>query len=313
MKKKRIAWFANNTEDSLSYYTSVQLIPLLENEFEIDWIFENKKVDAADLYFYQVENIDENNFIKEHAKDTPGLILYHHLFDPRKNPYFDTELAKAAQQTLFTQERNAEEFKRVSGLNTKTSYIPYPVSFKENKKSIDAQVKKICFCGGPEHEWRAEKVLQALKELTGQVVFYWLVDKSQKKAAQKIISNFPSLEIRLLSNKSPKTWKNLLADADLAIHTLYSAFHDYGAYLPISFAEAVPCIVSNFGAAQYLPDHICYKVAAGASETLEIKNAIDRHFCDSKQLVSKLAFEYAIETHEAKNIAGELSCVLKRN
>lgn len=310
-EEKRIAWFANNREDSLSCYTSVQLIPLLENEFEIDWVFENRKVDDADLYFYQIENIHENEFIREHALENPGVILYHHLFDPCKDPYFDAELAKAARQALFTQERNAEEFKRISELNTKTSYLPYPVSFKENKKSASSQIKKICFCGGPEHEWRAEKVLQALKELEDKFVFYWLVGKSQKKAAEKIIENFKSLDLRLLSNKSPKTWKNLLTDADLAIHTLYSAFHDHGAYLPISFSEAVPCIVSNFGAAEYLPDQVCYKVSAGVDEIKEIKSAIDQ--CLSKQDNSKAAitYQHAMDIHDAKNVASELSCAFQ--
>lgn len=300
-KVKKVAWYSTNAEGSSSFYLSTRLLPHLN--LDTEWVFNEEVEVDADISIYQIENLKSAEFVKEKAKKNPGIIIYHDYLDPSSDPLFDIELANSATHAIFTQERSADEFRRLTNNSIKISYLPYPVQIVDKQQVIK---KKIAFTGGPENEWRSVKLLDALLELDEKISLIWLIDKSEIKAVKKMIEDYSSLDIRLLTNKSVTAWENLVQDCEVAVHTLYSAILDHGPYLPISLASSAKVILTNFGAAEFVPDQVCHKISAGANEVDEILGAIK-----SWESKSDVAREWISENHDPRFVAAELRRVLQ--
>lgn len=251
-KRLRIAWFSVlNTErssagESLSAYFTDCVLPFLQERFEIEVFhnsFEKYKglptfhyLQAAprhaaypyDIFFYQVEDKKENDFIRTHLGLIPGVVLFHDFVlstdgpEPILNSPWQATLKKfqnldltwtdrGAQflkegqiafreagytlVPLFSNSANCEQYKslirqRLAGDETPSpAYIPIPVTdFKESLSSMNTL--QIAYCGTPFIKHRAHKLFPAIAKLDKPKKLHWLIAEDEVKRAEDLLNEF---------------------------------------------------------------------------------------------------------------------------
>jgi len=223
---------------------------------------------------------------------------------------------------VFSSERDHAEYKRLIELRLtgfkqpRSFFLPYPVAAKLSELSQTRRPRQkaweIIYCGTPRIEHRAHKLLPALKELGSKVKLTWLLgDETEKQAAGELLNEFELKECNLLSGRSPQSWAGLLTKADIALHPLFSAYGQPGPYLAMSLMAGLPCIVSRFGATDYLPEELVFKITPGEGEVMEIKSALTAIIEDVVHFCPQAVSAYAYERHEAKKTAGELAWIFE--
>ncbi|NLF26160.1 MAG: glycosyltransferase family 4 protein [Deltaproteobacteria bacterium] len=200
--------------------------------------------------------------------------------------------------------------------DTPSFYLPFPVQFFGGTAANRNGVGRIIFCGSTGLEGRAHKVLEALAGFGTGVKLYWLLDAEERGRAEALVRECEASQVEILEGRTPKRWQSLAAHADLAIHSHFSVFGGLGPYLEISLANGVPCVVTDrvtdFAAADYLPEHLVMRVSPGRSEALELKAllraALSQEICIDREQIRS----FALETFDHRVVALELGQVFER-
>ena len=76
-----------------------------------------------------------------------------------------------------------------------------------------------------------------------------------------MIADF-SLEnrVELVIGRTPANWQQILAQAEIAIHLMFSVFEQPCPYLPLSMAAGKIVIVSDYAYSEVLPDGAVFKI-----------------------------------------------------
>ncbi|MCO6431640.1 MAG: hypothetical protein J5J00_12325 [Deltaproteobacteria bacterium] len=237
----------------------------------------------------------------------------------REGPYAVREAAFSAI-SLFSNERNLDEWKRSrpKGIADRylhnlpgSFYLPYPVDSQLAQRERPGRgIKTVIYCGTPRIEHRAHKVLQAIGQVPN-LNFVWLIDRLERERAEAMLGEFSVNRFELVEGRSPIRWGQLLEGADATIHTLFSVYGQCAPYLPMSLMAGIPALVTNFGACEYLPDNIVFKIRPGETEACEIKEVLTALASGAAYFDSELQRSYAIETHERAQVADELAQILE--
>lgn len=306
--------------------------------------FERDRSQPYDILFYQVDDSIYTRFLRVHMGQMPGMVWFHDIVFttfgpepilnspwqaavsgfhskqpewpergeeiPQVGPYGFRESAYAAQ-CLFSNPTGLAEFRR----NVKTSLtqqlvpapacLPMPVDPRLEKTSAGF-TGTIAFAGPPRIEQRIHKILEALRGLEGDYKFIWLLDSTEKAAAEELLREFGISQATLIIGRSPKRWAEIAAGADIAVHTLFSVYGQPDPYLAQSLVLGLPCIVSRFGATEYLPDALVFKVQAGNTEATEMQYILRAIFSARGFDRAQRVREFALQRHSRNRIAEEL-------
>jgi glycosyltransferase involved in cell wall biosynthesis len=231
------------------------------------------------------------------------------------SPFMQRETALAAVP-VFSAERNHAEFKRLAprgiGADARSSYyLPLPVESRDAKIASPRAIPIIIYSGSPRIECRGHKVFQALQKLSRPYTLRWMIEENERSAALELLKEFAIENFELLPGRSPQAWYALAADADIALHPLFSAYGQPGPYLQISLMHELPCITTNFGAAEYLPESVVYKIQPGEHEAHETALALEEIL--TRKLRMPIGREFVIENCASKLVADELLHIFARS
>lgn len=381
LKPLKIAWFSrfntdkNPKSNSTSAYFSDVLIPILQNEFEIDLYgkeegrlndqrirhflsaIRHHSESPYDLFFYQLEDTSEANFIRMHLGAFPGVTLFHdvlfksegpppltfgvwpellHAFNhglckvdiekygqPDRGPVAYRELS-LSPFSLFSSSRLCGEARRLvpeslgripSTLGENKLYLPTPVHISKESSRVTRldSTFRIGFAGSPGFENRAIKVLEAMREVPGELI--WLLKQSEIPRAKELATDAGITRVTFLEGESPDSWSRIIPTLDVGIHTFFSVYGTPGPYLPITLSAGVPAIVTDFGEGELLPDEVALKIEPGHSEVLSLREnliTLSKLSEENRKVIGSAAREYAIENYSAPIVARELCHVLNR-
>lgn len=345
----RLAWISTlNSPCSASSYCSSQLLPFLHSRFDIDlftpaeeagpgrfdWreLWPRHKTRRYDLFFYQLEEHARLSFVPQLLHYLPGAVLFHDvLFRDRAfgdgflhtqsehgaEEHFAADAAAASLLSFFSCERDLNEWKK---RNTQAGraffYLPYPVH--EQMFSASARPPSgglsLLYHGSPNIEDRAQHLLPALARLESAYRLSWMLAEDELPRAKELCRLF-SIDPARIEWRCPRSWdiwRELLGSGDLACHLYCSAFGDPGPGLPMSMAAGLPCLVNDFGSAQWLPDKTVRKIPGGVEETEAIVRALqDAAAKREEDPYVKAARAYAMEMHDRQSIAAQLSRTLE--
>ncbi len=311
--------------------------------------FERHREKPYDIFFYQVEDGQVSHFTRFHLGLVPGIVLFHDLFvtdsgavplyvspweetvkkfhDPLRSwPTRDQKFEHRAPILyrecglsgipIFSNERAHSEYKRnitekLGDASQASYYLPYPACRGESLSQRSSEVFTLALCGSPRIEHRAHKVLNALSKLSAPFTLLWLIGNDEASQAEALLKEFCITSCELITGRSPEKWSSVVARADCALHPLFSAFGQPGPYLATSLTAGVPSLVTNFGAAEYLPDSVVFKIQPGENESFEILSVIEKLSKSRPRL--KLAAEFAQEHFNPTIVAHELSLIFERS
>lgn len=308
--------------------------------------FENDKAQPYDIIFYNLEDAKWCNFVRSHLGLIPGITYFHDFIlsnygpEPLLNSPYDQVINKFFERSIewpirdvkhlrkgphayrevawspvkiFATEQMHCDYKNVfndraldQAINKfKTFYLPYPVLERESS-TLKHVIKKIGFCGSPRIECRSHKLLGSLKDLSHDYELIWLIESSERGEIDLLLSEFDIRKVTLVEGRSPHMWSELLSEIDIAIHTFFSVYGHPFPYLSISMKAGVPCIVSNFGSAEYLPSNLVFKIQPGESEAYQIHQVLDKLFCKELTYDPSRVVEYARESYLLESVVSDL-------
>lgn len=234
-----------------------------------------------------------------------------------------------ATLALFSSRRNLYEYQqRVSDKLSKLTpiFLPYATYLDDCRKSrsvssIDQDLLKLGFLGGPDLEYRAYVLLSAISAAQAltqtKIELVWLLERDEMPRAEALAREFNLNNIRFEIGRSLKRWNELLSEIDLAFHLLFSAYGDPKHYLAQSLSAGVASVVTDFSEAEYLSADVVLKVSAGLNESAELQAIINRATTlkGRKELLDlqKRSKQYARELYDPNLVAKELSWMLKSN
>jgi glycosyltransferase involved in cell wall biosynthesis len=306
--------------------------------------FERDRRQPYDILFYQVDDSIYTRFLRVHMGQMPGMVWFHDIvfttfgpepilnspwqaavsgFEskqpqwpergeeiPQVGPFGFRESAYAAQ-CLFSNPTGLAEFRRNVKLSLTQQLAPAPACLPMPvdpglEKTSAAFSGTIAFAGSPRIEQRIHKIFESLRGLKGDYKFVWLLDANESAAAEELLREFEISQVTLLFGRSPKRWAEVAASADIAVHTLFSVYGQPDPYLAQSLVLGLPCIVSRFGATEYLPDALVFKVQAGDTEATEMRHILQALFNARTFDRSERVREFALQRHSRNRIAEEL-------
>lgn len=237
------------------------------------------------------------------------------------SPYALREGAFAAVP-LFSTERNVGEWRRTKqswiGDKHKRSnlpdalYLPLPVNMQRWTAESTKREKFTVACASPPWmEFRAHKILEAISGFGKTIDFLWLVNPEEKIPAQELLEEFGITTATLVEGRSANNWGSLVASADLAIHTLFSVYGQPGPYLQISLASGIPAVVTNFGASEYLPESVVFKIEPGDTESAQLKELIGKFIVGELQVEPSRLRNFVHEMHDSGSVALELASIFR--
>ena len=268
-----------------------------------------------DIFFYQVEDRISSNFIRQYSGVVPGIVWFHDFLfthhgpepvlnspweevigkyndDARPWPARGTEFDERGPigvregglsfGTLFSSEIGHSEFRRnveqqLGGKDVRRSaYLPLPAATTAGVRDDFSSFERICFCGSPRIEHRAHKFFQALSELDNFFQLTWLIEESERSAAEELLREFSLVNATLVSGRCPRKWAELVTDNDIAVHSLFSVYGQLGPYLATSLSAGLPCFVTDFASAEFLPDSLLFKIRPGNTEVTEFASVLRR-------------------------------------
>lgn len=313
-------------------------------------LIEMHQAKPFDVVFYQVENRALANFVRAAIGILPGVTLFHDFLlsvdgpapycsspwadtiakvrgtlatwqkrqndDTRRGPQAFRE-AGYSPVCIFSDERSkAEYLGNISSAATEEGtasrkhsyYLPYPVT----PFSLDeGGSQEIVYCGTPNIEHRAHKMLQAIAGMPN-VSLNWLIEERERPQADELLREFDAKNVTLVSGRSPEKWRQMVASARLALHPVFSAFGNGDAYLPISLMAGAPVIAIRYGAIDCLPDEVVCKIDAGYSEISAYKKAISALLALPRDEAGAAGRHFAEEFHNADLVASELAGIFMR-
>ncbi|MCB0322652.1 MAG: hypothetical protein KDD69_03730 [Bdellovibrionales bacterium] len=333
----RVAWIASAVEGTKSTYCSEVLLPLLEQHFEIlryvpsgegsvpyarplDALSADARGHCFDRALLQVEDGVAAEPLLECLSRLPGGVVWIHdtLFSSRavrgEDP-FPGELRCQARALLFSCERNLAEYRRrVPSDGTRTAVLPYPVVMPP--PSLQATLPPLlCFCGEPIVESQIHVALEALSGVRLPYRLKWLIDPSERFAAEALLQEFNTPACQLLECRSPEAWQAVVSEGGLALHLRVSAYGDPGPYLPISLGAGATVVVSDYSSTAAIPDAVVSKVLPGQPGLRQLRSIFEHFLGPTTSEFSRRAAAgrtYAAELHDARLIASELGRVLRQ-
>ena len=362
--KLRIAWFSalnlGACGPSTSGWVSDLLLPELSSRFEIELFcdsfkrypgFATRNFVAAcerhreapfDLFFYQLEDRKESDFVRLHIGLMPGIVYFHDFLltqdgppalcssrwqetvaafnaeGPRLVEHLGVTTPEALREgalagvALFSDERHHDLFRthvteRI-GKGSKqelirSCYLPFPLRPQSLKATAG---QEICFCGSPRIEHRAHKMLAAIQAVDRGLHLHWLIDRSERPQAQALIKEFGLESVELIEGRSPSRWQELVRHCDIALHPLFSVYGQTGPYLEISLGSGLTVISSDFGASDYLSGGQVYLVEPGLTEAQEFEAAL-RSVLTGNRAAPETIAAAVLEQHDVRVVADELS------
>ena len=243
---------------------------------------------------------------------------------PDRGPFAYREVSLAPVSLYSSQRLCGEARRHVSeslgriplALGATKIYLAHPVEMKLSLQQSEIQnddIFRIGFVGHPGFENRAHKVLQALRNVDGEL--YWLLEKKDEAQALELLKEFSISKYKLFFGESPVAWQSIVNSLDVALHPLFSAYGTPRAYLAISLANGVPSIVTDFGDGEFLPDDIVFKITPGHQEVAFLRENIEaiRGLDSAKRhTLSEAAFRYAKENFSSDIIAAELGRIFEK-
>jgi len=220
---------------------------------------------------------------------------------------------------LFTNERQHGEFSRLAQKRisvageencARSYFIPFPVeTFAQDMSG--SSPKKIVYSGSVRIDHRAHKLLEALSNINVDYQFVWLLEESELEKGRELLREFgiDGAKVKFVCGRSPQMWRNELKGADIAVHTLFSAYGQLGPYLQMSLMAGVPSIVNSFATDPFLPDRLIFKIESGEHEAYELWAVLEKLLCQDLSLLRTQIGAYALENFDSQQVARELSSV----
>lgn len=313
--------------------------------------FERHAERPFDVCFYQLEDLKICNFLRIHLGLMPGVVLFHdYLFstdgpEPILNSAWEETVQKfhaagrrwpdraneyvrrgpyglreggLALVSLFSSIRDHDEFRRhtkralqnTAEGNLRSYYLPLPVEC--GVSAVASQTpNEVYYCGAPRIEQRVHKVLLALANMKIHCKLRWLVAQEEETQAREMLKEFSLVDAEIVIGRSPEAWKTLISAGGIAVHTLFSAFGQSGPYLPLSLSAGLPCMVSNFGAMEHIPDDVVYKIQPGETEAREIEETLALLLSRRDLHTTARVRCFAEEVHDRRKIAAELAAIFR--
>ncbi|MBX7144088.1 MAG: hypothetical protein K1X79_06530 [Oligoflexia bacterium] len=308
------------------------------------------RANPFDLVFYQLEDARTSNFVRVHLGQMPGLVWFHDIIftsfgpEPILNSPWQYALRKFNDPKLEWPERGEEleqfgpfgfresawawraifsnpashaEYRRSCGMRLSTNgmpeesvCLPLPIPDQPTAERSAADVLRVGFCGSARIEQRAHKVLQALAELERPYKLYWLLEQAEREHAMNLAAEFEVTHIEFVVGRSPRAWQGLSKQIDVALHPLFSVYGQPDPYLALSMAAELPCMVTTFGAPDYLPTNAFLAIEPGQTESSQILDYL-RQICAGQHRQTGLrAREYALQRCTASIVARDLVALL---
>lgn len=223
--------------------------------------------------------------------------------------------------SIFSTERNFGEWKRnhersigerFSDSVYRSFYLPYPVRERIKEYGTVTNYSRVLYCGSPRIEHRAHLLLEALRH-AGECELVWLIDSEERCQVEALLEEFAVPSVVLVEGRSPARWGELLAQGGTCVHTLFSVFGQVTPYLNMSLLAGRPCIVTNFGGAEYLPDSVVFKIQPGETEGRELSAVLQALTNEKSRFDPSFQITYAQELFSSEAIASELSQILENS
>jgi glycosyltransferase involved in cell wall biosynthesis len=307
--------------------------------------FERHRDNPFDLFVYQVEDARSARFNRFSLGLYPGLTLFHDVLIneegpvplfvspwehtvakfndlskawPSRDAIFEKEGPFAFRECalagvpVFTSERARNEYRRLSRARLVDSpdyFLPLPVDVAHQpaREASERGSYVVGFCGTPWMQDRAHLFLPSVRDAGVKLI--WLIESHEKSAAEALLKEFAISDVELIEGRSPYQWQKLLPQIHAAAHPLFSAFGQPGIYLAMSLAAGLPTITSTYGATEYLPDAVSFRVQPGASEQFEYREILAALRQGTRSPRSSIA-SYAAELHDVRIVAQELFSVI---
>lgn len=179
--------------------------------------------------------------------------------------------------------------------------------------SADGNKRTILFCGSPRIEHRAHCLLAALGSLGNRFSLKWLLSEAELAQAKNLCEEFDVSDCEFVRGRSPENWAHLLEQGQIVIHTHFSVFGNLSPYLQMSLMAAKPCIVSDFGASDFLPSEAVFKLPLGHDEVPVLKHTLEYLSEHSELRTIEKAREFALEFFETKSVAYQLDYIFQQS
>lgn len=297
-----------------------------------------------DLFFYQVEDRKAADFCRMHLGLAPGIVLFHDFIMRTRGPVSLLESpwlrtisrvnscsaedfasveplawreAACAPFAVFSDPRSLDEFRRKvtlrieSGRSLEESsfYLPLPAAC--GHASAAQKVFTVCSAAGVQVEHRAHKMLLALSRCKVPVSLIWLVDSAEEGLARELLAEYGIRDARIISGRSPARWAEVAGGADAAVHTLFSAYGQCGPWLQISLMAGLPCLITDFGSADYWPEGLLFKIEPGESEAVQIAAVLEKLAATDLTAQREASRSYASCEFATPKVASELARIFE--
>jgi glycosyltransferase involved in cell wall biosynthesis len=201
--------------------------------------------------------------------------------------------------------------------NLPAQYLPVPALLSEDKANTQTDLVEpvVLYCGATGVENRAHMLLESLKRIVNAPKLVWLIDSFEKVRAQELLQEFELKSVELVEGRTPERWQGLLKQypSAIAVHTLFSFYSNPSPYLETSMAAGIPCIVSDFGFSDSLPQDVVFKIAVGLDEVREMTALIEKLAKKFSSLYGQFGRRYADAHFSARQIALDLEFIFKNN
>jgi hypothetical protein len=223
--------------------------------------------------------------------------------------------------SIFSNPHSLDEYKRQISLKLKLPgeaglnafYLPYPVKIeKDLSKKRETQSFRIAYIGSTRIENRAHKVLAAMADLGKGIELDWLIPAHETSEAKDMLEEYQISGAKLHTEYDPQSWKEIVINADCAIHTLFSVYGHSEPYLSISLAHGLPVLVTNFASTESMPDNILFKIQPGETESIQITEIIKAILEDNTLEYRETAIRYCVENNDPAKIAAELASIFRK-
>lgn len=153
-------------------------------------------------------------------------------------------------------------------------------------------------------------VFGALSKLKSPWQLTWLVAPSERAAAERLVHEYELQSVKIVAERSPQRWREVLSDCDVAVHLHFSVYGQVGPYLELSLAAGAAVLVSQFGATESLSSEVAWKILPGVREQAEIAAVLDRLSSERSLCRNSIAASYAREFFSPTAVAADLAIAL---
>ena len=301
-----------------------------------------------DCFFYQLEDSRATAFVRAQLALLPGVVLFHDfiLSDDGPEPilnspwkeivrrFHDSQYAWPVREAehkaerphalreaafailpLFSCVRWGSEYRANCKLrlvepigSQRAGYIALPAD--SLTRGAATPNLRIASSSSPRIEGRMHLVFGALSKLKSPWQLTWLVAPSERAAAERLVHEYELQSVKIVAERSPQRWREVLSDCDVAVHLHFSVYGQVGPYLELSLAAGAAVLVSQFGATESLSSEVAWKILPGVREQAEIAAVLDRLSSERSLCRNSIAASYAREFFSPTAVAADLAIAL---